>query len=362
MARVNRTTGIFLVLGVAALLGTVAGARFMMGPDDKPTTSEPTDLSDVYCLGYVDVAGGLVMPGPSVPGRVQLVKVKDGESVKNGDVLVVLEDREARDKLEVAKQRVIAARARLASAQEQVQNEIKAHGIKVLEQEGVVNRAESACSLAEAHVGQARRYVERSAPGGKDALENAELELRLAKKERETAESALAKLKTLEPKTSLREYEEEIKVQELEVGAATKALENYVIKSPCDGTVVEINYQVGGQCPLPPGDAFANRAIVILPTGPMIVRAEVDQDWAMLIKAGQTATVSVRAAGGREFTWSGKVQRFSMYMQKRRVRTMEPDQWVDTKTRECVIAFDSDPKNDQLVQGMRVSVQIHTAK
>ena len=94
----------------------------------------------------------------------------------------------------------------------------------------------------------------------------------------------------------------------------------------------------------------------------MIVRAEVDQEWVMNVKVGQKAEVTFRAAAGREFKWTGKVVRYSQYIQKRRTHTLDPDPFADSKTRECVIAFDTDPKNEGIVQGMRVSVKIHTTE
>ena len=45
-------------------------------------------------------------------------------------------------------------------------------------------------------------------------------------------------------------------------------------------------------------------------------------------------------------------------MQKRRSLANEPNQFVDTTTRECIIAIDPDPKGPEIVPGMRMSVRI----
>jgi len=361
MARVNRTTGIFLILGVAALLGTVAGARFMMGPEEKPTSNTPPDSAYVYCRGYADAPSGLLTPtpGPNIMGmgKVRAILVQDGETVKAGKVLVQLEDRTARDQLAVAQQELQVARAKLANAKEQANNDIK-----IFEQQNVVNRAVANYNAALINLRTAQNYSKANQHGSKENLEIAENMLQQAKKDQETAEFVLAKLKSIDPNTPLKEYEEELNAQMLRVKAAEADLENYVIKAPRDGTIVEINYQVGGPCPLPPGDAYANRALVILPKEPLVVRAEVEQDNAMMVKVGQKATVTVRSAAGREFTWTGKVEKVSAYMQKGRIHTIEPDQFVNPWTRECIISIDPDPKNINMVHGTRVSAQIYTGE
>ena len=355
MARVNRTTGIFLILGVAALLGTVAGARFMMGPEEKTTSIAPPDSSEVYCRGSVDAPSGLQTPGPNIMGKVQKIFVKDGEPVKAGQELVRLEDQTARDQLAIATRELEVAKARLASARELANNDIK-----IIEQQIMVDRAEAQYKSALNYFKDAENRNTLKQPGAKLMLDNAEIALQQADTERKSAQAVLAKLKSLDPKTSLKQYDEELEVQLLKIKAANAALENYIIRAPADGTIVEINYQVGGPCPLPPGDAYANRALVILPKEPLVVRAEVGQEWAMMVKVGQKATVTVRSAAGREFAWTGKVEKVSAYMQKGRIHTLEPDQFLNEWTRECIISIDPDPKNIGMVHGTRVSVQIHT--
>ena len=345
MARVNRTTGIFLILG----------AR-LLAPGEHSAPVDPQESTDVFCTGFTDAPSGLLKPGPKIMGKVQEICVKDGQAVKKGEELIRLENQAARDQFAVATQELEVARAKLANAREQ-----SSTAIKILQQQNLVDRAAASYESSQKSCEETKKSNAANVVRKAD-IEIAEIAVRQAKKDWETASAVLAKLKSADPNIALKEHEEELKAQMLRVDAAKAALENFIIRAPADGTVVEINYQVGGQCPLPLGDAHANRALVMLPDEPLIVRAEVGQEWALLVKVGQKATVTVRAAAGREVTWTGKVEKVAAYMEKSRMGSLEPDQFVNARTRECIIKIDPGTKNSDIVHGTRVSVQIHTAE
>src|SRR5579864_3620561 len=88
MARVNRTTGFFLILGVAVLIVSVTGVNMIMQNSASSAASKsPEDdrtpvVLDVVCTGKVDVPAGLEMPVPGAPGRVVELCVHEGEDVK----------------------------------------------------------------------------------------------------------------------------------------------------------------------------------------------------------------------------------------------------------------------------------------
>jgi multidrug resistance efflux pump len=297
---------------------------------------------------------------PPVPGKVKEILVKEGEPVKKDQVLVRLEDQEARDQLRVAEQELVVAKAKLDDSRKATANLVNEHELKVLSAQNQLNRATFAHSSALDNYEYARRQDEQKLVAGTDLkLKMALNAVNAAKKDREDAEAALEKLKSIDPKLSLREPEEALKKAQLEVEAATKKLDMFVIKAPSAGTIFEINYQIGGPCPLPFGDSNSSRAMIFCPDEPLVVRAEVDQEWAMMVHAGLKATLTFRAPG-RDYQWTGTVEKVSHYIQRRRSRVTEPDQFNDSRTRECLIRIDPDPKNP-VIHGMRMGVQIHTA-
>ncbi len=112
MARVSRTTGFFLVLGVIVLLGTGVGAYFLSMPNSVSDVTDDTSTTyDVFCRGPVDVPSGVSTPVPGVPtGVIAFVYVKEGDFVKAGDPLYRLDDRSAKLKVEEAELAVLTAR------------------------------------------------------------------------------------------------------------------------------------------------------------------------------------------------------------------------------------------------------------
>src|SRR5260370_24326452 len=106
MARVNRTTGIFLVLGMIVLVMSVSAAWYIESggqPQHTPGAPGDDDALIVCGKGRVDVPSGLSYPSPGVPGRVSAIEVKNFEKVSAGQVFVRIDDTAARLQLQNAR-------------------------------------------------------------------------------------------------------------------------------------------------------------------------------------------------------------------------------------------------------------------
>ena len=108
MARVNRTTGFFLILGVAALIVSVTGVNMIMQNSGSSASASPDDdrrpvVLDVVCTGKADVPAGLLTLTPIVPGLVVELDVREGEDVKANQKLLRVNDTEAQAKLAQAR-------------------------------------------------------------------------------------------------------------------------------------------------------------------------------------------------------------------------------------------------------------------
>src|SRR6185369_16815165 len=108
------------------------------------------------------------------------------------------------------------------------------------------------------------------------------------------------------------------------------------------------------------GDPNASQALMFAPKEDPVVRAEIDPEWALMVKPGQKATVSFQAAN-HEYTWTGTVDRVSEYMTRRRSRALDAVNISDGVTLECVIRIDPKPENP-IKQNMRVQVKIQLDK
>jgi multidrug resistance efflux pump len=361
MARVNRTTGFFLVVGIIALLGTVTGISVMQnGGAPADVTPGRAGGDTIAASGSFDVDSGLSNLVPrGLPGRVKAVLVKETDAVKAGQPLVQLDDQRVRDQLQIAEQAVKVGRARLHDAKIAADQKVREYDLEVSRAEAAVENAKAAYTLAYDTWQSAKKLREINA-GGDVAESRAETAARHANRNVELATDFLKKLKAIDPKVSLTEHEEALKEAELKVNAAKEELESFVIRAPSDGEILRINYQIGGSAPLTPSDPNASQALIFCPKEDQVVRAEIDQEWALEVKPGQKATVTFQAAN-RELSWTGRVERVANYMTRRRSRALDSASFSDGITRECVIRINPDA-NNPIVHNMKVQVKIHLDK
>lgn len=116
------------VLWVALVCALIAGAYVYAKPRLETqflkTEVEITEIAlvspaqasvELSSTGYV-VPQVVTMVGAKIPGRVAKINVKEGDSVKSGDVLMVLDSADFEAARRTAQSRIATARARVASA------------------------------------------------------------------------------------------------------------------------------------------------------------------------------------------------------------------------------------------------------
>ena len=132
---------------------------------------------------------------------------------------------------------------------------------------------------------------------------------------------------------------------------AQQALEECTLRAPADGEVLRV--LVG------PGDVLGAQpkqpAILFCPKKPMLIRAEVSQEFASRVHVGQHASIQDDTDASQ--TWKGKVVRVSSWYTHRRSIMQEPLQLNDVRTLECIVAFD-DPDPPGIRIGQRMLIKI----
>lgn len=227
------------VLLAAAALGACS-------PDKEPRVAPtPVPAQGAYLAiarGQVDVEGGLIRVVAARDGRVDEVKVEDGDPVKQGQVLAVLDQRPAQIAVGVAQ-----ANAAQAAAQVDV---LKAR-------------------LAPAEI-QVKRVGEAAGAGAATG---------------QSADDAVAALAVL--KAEIGAAQAAVKVAHQRVDEAQLELAARTITAPAAGKVVRRSVHVG--------DAVSAQAATelfqLLPDRPRIVRAELNEAYVDLIKPGMQAEV-----------------------------------------------------------------------
>ncbi|HEV3144059.1 MAG TPA: HlyD family efflux transporter periplasmic adaptor subunit [Gemmataceae bacterium] len=357
MARVNRTTGFFLILGVAVLIVSVTGVNIIMRDtgsgggapaDDKATSVVP----DVVCTGKVDVPAGLLLLGPGVPGRVVDLYVREGEEVTANQKILKVNDTEAQAKLAEARYKLNEAK----SAREDLK-------LASNERKAALDELSRKVQMAYNSWGYASQFRQQTQELKMQKLaKDTDLTLAQAKEDEarsqyESVKKALEDFKANDPiPTKTQQAERAVKVAEDTLRAAEKIVEEHILLAPKDGSIAQLNVQVGEaigpNSPTPP--------VRFRPKGDLIVRAEVDQAHIDRVKVGMPVALT-NSGGPGSLQWKGTVERISDIIGPRRQRILEPGQYNDVRTCECIIRVDSD-SDHPLRLGQVMVVRIHPGK
>lgn len=255
--------------------------------------------------GRVDVPGGLLRVATPYGGRIERWGIEAGSVVKQGQMLVQLDTREPRAALELAK-----AEHGRAAAQ-----------LEVLRTELLVARARRERAIANPQPGTA----------GTQALEDARFAVVYAGQQLAAQELA-------------------VQAEKHRVDQATHVLASATVRAPENGQVVQRIAQVGEYVE-PHG-----LVLHLLPDGPRIVRADLNEALIARVQAGMRAeVVSVgddRVVHGARVMTVGEV-----FGPPRAPDTAGSEEVADTRVVECLLQLD----DTALRVGQRVLVRFLSA-
>lgn len=236
-----------------------------------------------------------------VAGRVARILVDEGDRVRAGQTLAILDQKEARAQVNLARANLQAAQARLAQAEA---------GVQMLEAQVRTRIAETAAILEKA-AKNLERMRNLSAEG---AIAQAELDL--AKAEHEVAkaayEAALANRDQLQVKR--REVEAaRVAVEQMEASLKLEEVRfsQTVVISPIDGLVMKKHASEGETVGLGGGPFFTlgEPLFTLVDPQKLWIRATIDEVDASQVKVGLPARVTLDAVPGK--TFRGRVVKIS---------------------------------------------------
>lgn len=285
---------IFTPLTLIVLLGGVAGVALVLYAWRLPPFSSHVEMTDnAYVRGYVTTMS------PQVSGYVVNVPVKDYQEVKQGDLLVKIDDRIFRQRLAQAeatlagqtaasdnsRQQENAARANIASSQAAVDSaeaSLKQAQLAADRQDNLIRSGVGTSSLQE----EAQANLEKSRAGlsqAKAALEVARQDLQTIIVNRSSLQAAVANA-------------------EAAVELARIDLQNTEIKAPRDGELGEVGARVGQYV------AAGSQLMAVVPHEVWVV-ANFKETQLAGMEVGQPVSISVDALHHRKL--KGRVERFS---------------------------------------------------
>ncbi|SDO28578.1 RND family efflux transporter, MFP subunit [Paenibacillus sp. yr247] len=238
----NRTLRIFTLLTVAAIMAAGCSVPGKAGPAAAQLQPRPlkTEAITKHKIStpieqVADVAAGTVLDvSPKANGEVLQVVKKRGEYVEKGDVLFVIDSRDA----ESAKRK---SELSLRSAQESLQ---KAQDDKVNNRKDLadaVTRSQVTYKNAQQEYNKMRNdfdaglVTQHQVDQAKQTVDNAKMSM----------DSSQNKLTANDNSNTIASIETQAETARLSLDDATRSLDNYSVKAPSSGVLTDFNVVVG---------------------------------------------------------------------------------------------------------------------
>jgi multidrug resistance efflux pump len=284
----------------------IAAAVLVLAACSKPAPNAPQSAAAAaaqfaaIARGRVDVEGGLVRVLAPRDGVIAELPVKAGDSVKQGDVIAVIDARQAELAAGVARAELDQARARAAALRS------KSAGLKL--------RATRVSQAA-----QAGAATGQSADDANQALTELGADIAEADAATEVAQQHLKQA----------QYEVEVRR----------------VRAPVAGRIIARPAHVAAVV-----SAQGGEIVTLLPDGPRIVRAELNEAFVAKVAVGMNASVVTEADGGK--SWPAKVVRIGDVFGPSKL-VEDAQETTDARDVECILEL----ATDELKVGQRVQVR-----
>jgi len=293
--------------GVVLLAGAVSGGWYVLVGSHRVTTDN----------AYVGADTAQVTP--MVAGQVAQVLVRDTQQVKQGDVLIQLDDRDARIALAQAEADLAKAErqfGKTSATSTALAAQVQARGADVARANAQLVSAQADYEKARVDLDRRRALAPNGAVSGEEltsastAFASAKANLELARAgvaqasaTRGSAAGDLAANDALIRGTTVSGNPDVLAAQ-AKVNQAKLDLERTVIRAPIDGVVTRRSVQVGQR--VAPGA----QVMMIVPLAQMFVDANFKEGQLSRVKVGQEVTLTSDLYGSG-VTYHGKVAGFS---------------------------------------------------
>jgi len=276
---------IVIVAGIAVVGSRVTSSRAQDEPEPETVTAFIGDISgSITGSGHLEPRQDVSL-SMATTGIVTDVTVEVGDTVKSGEVLVRLDDTDARQNLAKAELQVANAELNVQSAQDTLDSRVQwAPNAKQ------VAAAEAELANAEASLEQAQSAYDKVAwlPGV--SASQPSLNLEQATNSFNVAQANLDYLKSNRPDTDSAEISLEsanlsLREANINLESAQTALDKTVLKAPFSGTITTVN--------VAEGEAASGVVIEMVSMGKLEAVLDIDEIDIGALAIGQPAVVSL---------------------------------------------------------------------
>lgn len=346
--KARKSLYIALSLGAAALVFTgisqwQANARNRTAAVSAAT---PPAIRPVVGAGRVEPASEEVKIGSELDGKLKTVSAAEGDLVRQGTILAVLENGDYVARVALMK----AALREREAVLERLRNGARVE--EKSEQEALLREAQAQLATAKAERDRRSILLDRGAIS-RSEFDISDRDFHTAAARVEAASQRLAVVRTQTRAEDLARAEAEVEEARARLAESQAMLEKTYIRAPMSGRILR-RYRKAGESVSSDG----NTPVVSMgDLRTLRVRMDVDESDVSRLYLGQPGYVTAETYGDRKFT--GKVVQIGQALGRKNVRTDEPTERVDTKILETLIELDP---GQELPVGLRVDAYLEPRK
>ena len=354
------------VIFILAIIGLVAGlvSAYIFGIEKKPPPPAFNPASNpygkgIYANGIIEsyqTSGENINIYPEVPGTITGIMVAEGQSVRKGMPLIMIEDSVQRATVAQQKSQAEAALALLEELKAQPRKET----LEIARAQ-VVNASAGLKNAQDQLDKQLKSFELDPKSVSKDTLDNAENAVKVAKTNLEVVRRQYDLTRAGAWIYDIRNQESQYKALTKAYLASNALLDKYVIKAPADGVVLSINAAVGSYISAQGAyDTYTQEADPVLtmgsPQGYVGVRCYIDEILVhRLPKPDQiVAKMFIR---GTDINIPLEYVRVQPYVSPKIELSNQRTERVDVRVLPVLFRF-AKPKNISLYPGQLVDVYV----
>jgi HlyD family secretion protein len=336
-------------MGAAAFLLslslTLYSARPHSGGRPQPAAAPPGPLSNLVAgPGRVEPVSEDIKIGSELSGKLRSVNVEEGDSIRKGQVLAVLENDDYRAQVRSAEAEVGGKEATLRKV---------LNGARLQERSEAWSSVRAAQAVEENASSDMERRQKLYAAGviSREELDRYVREYNVAKAQYQESVERHSLVDDRAREEDVAFAQADLQLARARLADARAKYEKTLIRSPIDGTVLRKHHRNGES--VSNSSTVPDPIVTIGDKNVLRVRVDVDETDVNRVRVGQKAYVTADAYGTRKF-W-GRVVRVGELLGPKNVRTDEPTERVDTKILETLVELDSGAR---LPMGLRVDAYI----
>lgn len=332
-----------LIAAVAIGL-TIAGFTLAFKKTENAAPKEAVPIRYVHAEGKVEaLPGAEVEIGSEVTGKIERFFIKEGDFVKKGDLIAVLDNRDIKAKLREAETQTAVAMAKLAEVASGSREE------EIRKAAAALEGAAAEMRLASAELERYERLHKQEFVSQTD-LDQRKAAYKVALSRVKEAEEAKILLEKGPKQETLKLNEDMVKQAEATAEYYRRLLDKTIIKAPISGKVLRKYAQEGEVVNLVSAETSL---AAVADMENVRVNAEVDETDIGRIKVGDPAEVTSDAFPGKIF--KGEIQEIFDYVGARKVKPNNPAKNLDMKVVQVKILL---KEKAPFKLGMTVDVKI----